>query len=122
VSDWDAAGKGTARILLVSDERSFRRLIEIAVRMAGYEAVSANDKGAALEFLEAQGPDLLLLDLAQEELDDDFLVEARALGFRGPAIIISTYERRRAYSADAWLKKPFDPIELVSLIDKLTKS
>ena len=51
------------RILAVDDEPSMRRLLEISLRQAGYEPVSAGDGREALQIIKAQQIDLILSDL-----------------------------------------------------------
>lgn len=51
------------RILAVDDEPNMRRLLEIGLRQAGYQVVSAENGQAALEVLKAEQIDLVVSDL-----------------------------------------------------------
>ena len=54
---------GSARILLVEDDRYLRRACETALRQRGFAVSSAVDGAAALEAIASEVPDLVLLDL-----------------------------------------------------------
>ena len=63
------AGEGSARILLVDDERSVQTLLTYPLRKDGYEVVSALDGREALERFAEQRFDLVVLDIMLPRLD-----------------------------------------------------
>lgn len=58
-----------ARILIVDDEPDVRELFNITLKMAGHVTETAKDGMEALDFLNGDLPDLILLDLMMPRLD-----------------------------------------------------
>ena len=61
--------EGSARILLVDDERSVQTLLTYPLRKDGYEVVSARDGREALDRFSEQRFDLVVLDIMLPKLD-----------------------------------------------------
>lgn len=57
------------RVLAVDDQRDALRLLQLRLQSAGMECFTASDGIAALQFLEKQTVDLVLLDVMMPELD-----------------------------------------------------
>lgn len=57
------------RVLVVEDDPSIRRILMFQLEAAGYKALEAADGVAALELLERDVPDLVLLDMMMPNLD-----------------------------------------------------
>jgi diguanylate cyclase (GGDEF)-like protein len=57
------------RILIVEDDDSLRRVLRIQLEAAGYEISEAENGLRALEVLERETPDLVLLDVMMPEMD-----------------------------------------------------
>ena len=51
------------RILVVDDEESLRRVTQLRLQQAGYEALTASDGNQALDILSKHAQDLVLTDL-----------------------------------------------------------
>ncbi len=65
-------------ILLVDDEMPFRQIYRDALKMDGYQIIEAEDGQEALEIIEKQRPDLVLLDLVLPKLSGyDVLVKLK---------------------------------------------
>jgi DNA-binding response OmpR family regulator len=109
-------------ILVVDDEPSIREVVSIYLERAGYHVVVADDGQAALEALERQPPDLVVLDLMLPEVDG--LEITRRLRAEGDTPIIMLTARREEtdrilgleMGADDYVVKPFSPRELVSRV------
>jgi DNA-binding response OmpR family regulator len=109
-------------ILVVDDEPSIREVVSIYLRRAGYEVVVASDGQAALNALETQAPDLVVLDLMLPKVGG--LEIARRLRAEGDIpIIMLTAQREETdriagleMGADDYVVKPFSPQELVSRV------
>jgi DNA-binding response OmpR family regulator len=112
-----------ARILIVEDHEPIQRILALTLRSAGHDALVAGDKESALELLALEQPDFLTLDLHLGDEDGgDVLREARKRGYDGAVIILSAFGAGSAagdLEADAWMKKPINPDELIALIDKV---
>ena len=59
----------TARILVVDDERPIAEILKYNLEREGYEVVLAFDGEEALERLEEEEPDLILLDIMLPKKD-----------------------------------------------------
>ena len=109
------------RILIVEDEATISRLIEVSLTRAGYACTVANDGLAAADQIEQQDFDLALLDIMLPGLDGYELLDyLRPLGT--PVIFITakgtTKDRVKGLSrgADDYLVKPFEVEELLARV------
>lgn len=113
---------GEPTILVVDDEPSIREVVSIYLGRAGYRVLVAEDGQTALEILEREPPDLVVLDLMLPEVDG--LEIARRLRAAGDIPIIMLTARREEtdrilgleMGADDYVVKPFSPRELVSRV------
>ena len=103
----------TARILVVDDEAPVRDLFAEVLSRAGYVALPAADAGRALEVLDEDDIDLVLLDLNMPgpANGEDLLFLLRDRGDEIPIIIVSGYvdDQTAAHHPDcvhAVIKKP----------------
>jgi CheY-like chemotaxis protein len=79
------------RLLYAEDEYTNRKIMEIQCRKAGVECVLAEDGKSALEFMESNLFDLVILDLYMPGINGDALVkEARSRGISIPLIAITS--------------------------------
>jgi DNA-binding response OmpR family regulator len=109
-------------ILVVDDEPSISEVVSLYLKRAGYQVVIARDGESALEALEEQPPDLVVLDLMLPKVDG--LEITRQLRAQGDTPIIMLTARREEtdrilgleMGADDYVVKPFSPRELVSRV------
>jgi len=109
-------------ILVVDDEPSISEVVSIYLRRAGYQVVVAQDGQEALDALEKEPPDLVVLDLMLPKMDGlEITRRLRAAG--DTPIIMLTARREEAdrivgleMGADDYVVKPFSPQELVSRV------
>ena len=118
----------TARILIVEDEDSILLSLEFLLTEAGYAVATARDGAAALRALEAQTPDLVLLDVMLPLIDGfELCRRIRASPrLRCTRIMMLTargreteVDRGMALGADAYVTKPFSTRELMDSIRAL---
>lgn len=109
------------KVLIVEDERSIARLIEMTLARAGYACTLACDGMAAADLIEENEYDLALLDIMLPGLDGyDLLSYLRPLGV--PVIFITAKgtvaDRVRGLrlGADDYLVKPFEVEELLARV------
>ena len=116
------AGEGSARILLVDDERSVQTLLTYPLRKDGYEVVSALDGREALERFAEQRFDLVVLDIMLPRLDG-IEVCRRLRGRSQVPIIMLTAKDDEVdkvtgleMGADDYITKPFSVREFRSRV------
>lgn len=109
-------------ILVVEDEPSIAEVVSLYLRRAGYQVRVLPDGGAALEEMERQMPDLVVLDIMLPGIDGFDIT--RWIRDRSDAPIIMLTARRGEVDriaglemgADDYVVKPFSPQELVSRV------
>jgi DNA-binding response OmpR family regulator len=109
-------------ILAADDDPQILRLVTRNLQFDGYEVISVSDGQAALEQIEAQAPDLVLLDVMMPRMDG-FTVTQRVREFSSAPIIILTARgqdqdkiRGLDLGADDYLTKPFSVEELLARV------
>ncbi len=114
------------RILVVEDEEHLAVGIKYNLRAEGYEVETAGDGPAALELVEQQHVDLVILDLMLPGMSGYSVCERlRADGHDMPILMLSARtlaeDRTRGFDvgADQYLMKPFDLDELLSRVHNL---
>ena len=114
------------RILIVEDEQTISRLIEVSLTRAGYECTVANDGVTAADLIQDNDFDLALLDIMLPGLDGyDLLEYLRPMGT--PVIFLtaksSVKDRVRGLSlgADDYLVKPFEVEELIARVEAVLR-
>lgn len=115
------------RVLLVDDEERILNFLRSKLRASGYEVITARDGAEALEQVQGQEPDLVVLDLIMPKLNGfEALKELR--GFSSiPVIVLSARGddadkiKGLSLGADDYLGKPFNPDELVARIEAVRR-
>ena len=110
------------RVLVVDDEKSIRTIVEYALKDGGFEVVSASRGDDALEIVEKEPIDLVVLDLMLPGLDG-MEVCRRIRAHRNVPIIMLSARGDEVdkvlgleMGADDYVTKPFSPRELVSRV------
>ena len=116
-------------ILVVDDDPLIRRLIATTLEdVAGFELVEAGDGVEALERAHARQPTIVFLDIDMPRMDGiATCAELRNSPTTSDATIVmltaATDDRaeRRAgeAGADLFLTKPFSPLDLLRLVDRI---
>jgi response regulator RpfG family c-di-GMP phosphodiesterase len=114
------------RILIVDDDAPLRALLRTTLT-AEFEVAEAADAERASHLARLWRPTLVLLDVAMPGLDGlSFCSDLKHKQVYGaPFVVLLTgaeisEEEATRVSADALLRKPFSPLELVGVIDRLT--
>ena len=115
------------RVLVVDDERRILKFLELKLKASGYGVLTADSGFEALEQVQAEEPDLVVLDVLMPKKDGfETLKELRAFS-SVPVIILSAKEantdkvRGLELGADDYLAKPFSPDELVARIEAVRR-
>ena len=118
-----------ARILVVDDVPENVRLLEAVLATRGYEVLTAHDGVEALAVVEAEEPDLILLDVMMPGLDG-YAVCTRLRAHDStavlPVIMVTSsigQEKTRAIAAgaDDFIPKPFNHEELLTRVRSLLR-
>jgi CheY-like chemotaxis protein len=109
-------------VLVVDDEPDVRYLLRVTLELAGYLVVEAAHGEAALEQVRSSPPQLVVTDQMMPVMNGGELIERlRADGATEAIPIVMVSGTRSAQGgADAILGKPFDPADLIVLVDRLT--
>jgi CheY-like chemotaxis protein len=109
-------------VLVVDDEPDVRYLLRVTLELAGYLVVEAAHGEAALEHVRSSPPQLVVTDQMMPVMNGGELIERlRADGATEAIPIVMVSGTRGAQGgADAILGKPFDPADLIVLVDRLT--
>ena len=111
-----------ARVLVVDDNPVARGVVVAALESAGLQVDEACDGHEALEQLEADPPDAVVLDIMMPDLSGhDVLAERRLRHLAPDATVVmlscksDDEDVTRAFAAGAadYVTKPFDPDDLV---------
>lgn len=112
-------------MLLVDDEPTLLRVLEINLRAAGFDVRTAASGAEALRSAAAEAPDAVVLDLGLPDLGGwEVLVRLRDLdGLEAtPVVIMSGVDgddaAGRGYAADVhtFLTKPVEPADVVETV------
>lgn len=123
--------KATKTILIVEDESNLNEAYQIILAQSGYDILTAFDGKEALDLLEDNPVDLILLDLRMPVLDGiGFLREYKPKKDKRPKIIVfSNYDMQKeieeAYElgADKYILKSWaSPKELIRVVTDVLDS
>jgi DNA-binding response OmpR family regulator len=116
------------RILVVEDDRTIARFVELELTHAGYRVEKVADGAVALEMIENDEPDLLVLDLMLPGIDGiEVARRIRSSGSHLPILMLTARSETQDVvsgfeaGADDYLRKPFEIPELLSRIVALLK-
>lgn len=117
------------RILMVDDDPHIRKIAEISLRKIGkWDVKLASSGKEALSIVEAESPDLILMDVTMPEMDGP-AVFARLQELPGgsaiPVIFLTgrvltdEVESYRKLGVAGVINKPFDPLKLPAEIRRI---
>lgn len=122
-----APSHGQPRILIVDDDVGLRMLLRTTLTADEFEVAEAEDAQRASDLARFWRPQVVVLDVAMPGIDGlSFCSELKQKpAFGAPAVVLLTgtdlVERDAVRAgADVLLRKPFSPLELVGVIDRLT--
>jgi CheY-like chemotaxis protein len=118
-------------ILAVDDEADILLIIGVTLRRCGHEVLEATSGEKALEILDRERPDAMLLDIRMPGIDGlevlERLRDARRLASL-PVIMLSAYsnpamiERAREIGCREFVTKPFFPDQLAATLEEVLRA
>ena len=116
----DLVKTSLARILVVEDETSLNDLLQDALRMNGYETISAKHGLETLRLVRDDKPDLVILDINMPQMDGfEVLKKLRKENNDIPVIVLTARDQKDdkaigfGLGADDFVTKPFGLEELL---------
>ncbi len=118
------------KILIVDDQREIRELVAATLRIGPYQIFQAANGPEALDLVQRERPDLILLDVMMQaggmdgfeacrriktdlETSNSFIMMLTARGQK------SDLEQGYAAGANDYFTKPFSPLELMAKVDEV---
>ena len=118
----------TRKILIVDDENSLRMLVTATLEGENYAIFQARNGHEAIMINEMEKPDLVILDLMMPGLTGMEALEIMRKSETSkniPIIILTAKgqpgdrEKALKMGASHFLKKPFSPLELLTLVERI---
>lgn len=118
----------SAQLLLVDDEPGLREAVKDYLQESGFNVQVASNAREGWDWMQQHTPDLVISDIMMPQVDGyQFLKQLRDdPRFKAlPVVFLTakgmTSDRIQGYQArcDAYLPKPFDPDELVAIVENL---
>jgi DNA-binding response OmpR family regulator len=112
-------------ILLVEDEQRILRFMSISLKAAGYRVITATTGEQALDLVQSEKPDIVLLDIFLPGMSGLEALRKLRTYSQLPVIIISARDsmgpEALALGANEFLAKPFKPVDLIQRIKAVLK-
>jgi DNA-binding response OmpR family regulator len=116
------------RILVCDDDPVILRLLQVNLELEGYHVLLAHHGEEAVEVASAEHPDLIILDIMMPRLDGYQTVQKLKTGQTTSTIPVlflsakaqqSDIEKGRSQGVAGYLTKPFDPTDLLEVVEGL---
>lgn len=115
------------RVLVVDDEQHTRDLLKLKLGASGYEVVTASNGLEAVNQVQAQEPDLVVLNVRMPVMNGFDAIGAIRTVSSVPVIFLSNHGsdadkiKGLRLGADDYMGKPFNPNELVARIEAIRR-
>ena len=116
------------RVLIIDDEAPIRLLCRVNLEAEGMDVLEAADGEKGIELARRERPDVILLDVMMPRLDgwdvaqllvSDELTKEVPIVFLTARAEVRDRARGLAIGGIEYVTKPFNPLELASLIESL---
>jgi DNA-binding response OmpR family regulator len=110
------------KVLLVEDDPTMLSLLETLLEIEGFQVVPIHQVASALELLESEQPDLVLMDVHLKDGDGFELLRRirEKPGFEKTLVLMSSgmdfAAACKEAGADGFILKPYMPDELISRV------
>ncbi|OZM57947.1 DNA-binding response regulator [Lottiidibacillus patelloidae] len=116
------------KIMVVDDEISIVTLLEFNLEKAGFQVITANDGKEAVQIIENENPDLIVLDLMLPGMDGiEVCKHLRQKQITTPILMLTAKDDEfdkilgLELGADDYMTKPFSPREVVARIKAILR-
>jgi twitching motility two-component system response regulator PilH len=118
-------------LLLIEDEPDQAQLVQSRLRSQGLQVIWASDGEEGFEKACEELPNLILMDVVIPKMNGFETCKKIKNDPRVkeiPIVLVSAFEmddfsgQCRAVGADAWLKRPYDPADLTTTVEKFIKN
>lgn len=115
-------------ILIVDDDRYFRRSLLIELELEGYRVTEAQNATEAFHILEQNSkqeiaPDIVITDVRMPEMAGEEFVTRLKKGFpKMPVLVISAYNLPETLSEYPFLRKPFKIQQIIETMHGLVQN
>ena len=115
------------KILICDDEESILSMVSLFLKREGYNVITAEDGKTAIEKLEKENPDLLILDVMLPDISGFDILKIIAPKYKIPTIMLTAKSDivdkvlGLEFGADDYITKPFDMRELSARIKALIR-
>ncbi len=118
-------------ILVIDDDIDLVEVIRMTLENEGYRVIDAQTGERGLELARQEHPDVILLDVMMNDIDEGFQVAYRLRGDRGtadiPIVMLTAVADQTGFRfdpdkdadflpVDAFLEKPVSPARLVDVV------
>ena len=112
-----------AKVVVIEDDRAVLRLLDSILRSSDMEPVLFTNAEDALERLPDERPEVVVCDLSLPGMNGVAFVEIlRTTALAGtPVLLMSAYGEPKQHSADIFLGKPFDPLDVSQLVERMAR-
>lgn len=113
------------KILLVEDSHIIQILVDNLLTDIGYDVTIVSDGLQAIKVINAESPDLLILDLMMPVMDGFALLEKLKGKIKFPIIIVTarsdfeSIEKCIHLGATDYLIKPFNSTDLINKVERI---
>ena len=116
------------KVMLVDDDETIRSLVRLTLPTGEFEVVEAGDGWEALDLLDGEAPQLVVLDWKMPERSGEEVLAESKRRYPDLPVIVLTAEHEARHrmvahdlGADEFLTKPFSPLpQLIGAIERLT--
>jgi DNA-binding response OmpR family regulator len=118
------------RILVCDDDPVILRLLQVNLELEGYDVITGRNGEEAVTLAEETTPDLVILDIMMPRLDgyqackqikNNNSTKDTPVIFLSAKAQQSDIDKGKEFGVSAYLTKPFDPNELLSIVDRLLR-
>jgi DNA-binding response OmpR family regulator len=118
------------KVLVCDDDPVILKLLQVNLELEGYEVITGRNGEEAVRMARAELPDLIILDIMMPLLDGYQAcsqIKSQEATKDIPVIFLSAkaqhsdIQKGIAHGVAAYMTKPFDPNELLAIIERLTE-